>query len=141
MNSAQPPVRSGAQHAEGAVLGVGELAGHPHDAFQHAVEVEIAGDADDGVQKAASRSWVSITSPTRVKSSESRSSKRARPRGAMAAEGPRFSSSTPVTPSRSGRLGQIQEVHHIRCAQSARGMTSAERTGNSHQKLRIARTT
>ena len=32
--------------------------------------------------------------------------------------------------------GQIQEVHHIRCAQSAQGMTSAERTGNSQQKLR-----
>ena len=49
----QPPVRAGAEHAEGAVLRIRELASHPDDALQDAVHVEVGGDADHRVQQPA----------------------------------------------------------------------------------------
>ena len=43
----------GADDAEGRVPGAGQLAGRGHDALQHGAQVEVAADADDGVEQRA----------------------------------------------------------------------------------------
>jgi hypothetical protein len=47
----QPAARPRAEHPQGGVLGVRELAGGLHDAMQHAVQRQVAGDRDDGVEQ------------------------------------------------------------------------------------------
>ena len=41
----------GADHAQGAVLGTGELARRHHDPVEHVVHVEVGAHRDDGVQQ------------------------------------------------------------------------------------------
>ena len=104
--------------------------------------VEVGGDADDGVEQAAQPVLGVHDVADARSSSASSSSRRARDSGDNKADGSGshlLHAGHPI--SRRVRLGQIQDVHHIRCAHSARGMTSAESTGSSHQKLTIASTT